>query len=121
LISDDDPAATSAAVAVGCTVLAKPCLPERLLVEIVRVLHVRARGPARGARHDYLTAIEQLERMLGHVLRENAQLAQRTADLEESAALWANWYERALRRLNQTAHVHDGPARRSECDRTSTV
>jgi len=107
LISDGDATAANAAVAVGCMVLSKPCPPERLLVEIVRVLYVRSSSRAGAARTDYLTAIEQLEHMLGHVLRENAQLVQHTADLEESSSLWADWYERALDRMNQRVDVHD--------------
>lgn len=112
LISQGDTAAANIAVAIGCTVLAKPCSPERLLVEIVRVLNVRPRGPAHAPRGDYVTAIEQLEHMLGHVLRQNAQLVQRTADLKEAATLWANWYERALSRLHDA--LETGPGVRSE-------
>ena len=45
LIGAGDRLNARAAVVAGCTVLAKPCSPERLLVEIVRVLGVWPRAP----------------------------------------------------------------------------
>jgi DNA-binding response OmpR family regulator len=113
LVAADDAKTASAAVAAGCTVLAKPCSPERLLVEIVRVLGVWPPGPPTNSRASYSPAVEQLTEMsptveqltemLGRVLRENAQLMQRNGDLAASARLWANWYERALARANQVS------------------
>jgi CheY-like chemotaxis protein len=101
LIAAHDADTATAAVAAGCTVLAKPCSPERLLVEIVRVLGVWPPGPALEARASHAPTVEQLTEMLGRVLRENEQLMQRTTDLAAAAELWANWYERALKRANQ--------------------
>ena len=99
LIADGD-TMTAAAVGAGCTVLAKPVSPERLLVEIVRVLGVWPPGPLAASRGDCTPTVEHLTQMLGRVLRENAQLVQRNTDLTASAQLWANWYERALARAN---------------------
>jgi len=101
LVAADDAKTATAAVAAGCSVLAKPCTPERLLVEIVRVLGVWPPGPAVETRAGRAPTVEQLTDMLGRVLRENAQLVQRTSDLTAAAGLWANWYERALQRANQ--------------------
>ena len=101
LIAAGDAHTASAAVAAGCTVLAKPCSPERLLVEIVRVLGVWPPGLPAAARESGASTVEQLTEMLGTVLRENAQLLQHNADLTASALLWAKWYERALQRANQ--------------------
>jgi CheY-like chemotaxis protein len=101
LIAADDAETATAAVAAGCTVLAKPCSPERLLVEIVRVLGVWPPGSAVAARASHTPTVEQLTEMLGRLLRENAQLMQRTTDLATAAELWANWYERALKRADQ--------------------
>lgn len=98
LVAADDTKTTTAAVAAGCSVLAKPCTPERLLVEIVRVLGVWPPGPAVETRAGHKPTVEQLTEMLGRVLRENAQLVQRVSDLTTAAGLWANWYERTLHR-----------------------
>jgi CheY-like chemotaxis protein len=107
LIAPGDATTASAAVAAGCTVLAKPCAPERLLVEIVRVLGVWPPGTPDVSRASYTPTVEQLTEMLGRVLRENAQLMQRSTDLAASARLWVRWYERALERANQaTADAH---------------
>jgi CheY-like chemotaxis protein len=107
LIAAGDATTASAAVAAGCTVLAKPCAPERLLVEIVRVLGVWPPGTPAVSRASYTPTVEQLTEMLGRVLRENAQLMQRSTDLAASARLWARWYERALERANQaTVDAH---------------
>lgn len=101
LIDPDDATTASAAIAAaGCTVLAKPCSPERLLVEIVRVLGVWPPGPIVALGESYTPTVEQLTEMLGRVLRENARLMQRNTDLAASAQLWANWYESALGRTN---------------------
>ena len=101
LIAPDDATTASAAIAAGCTVLAKPCSPERLLVEIVRVLGVWPPGPTVALGASYTPTVEQLTEMLGRVLRENARLVQRNTDLAASAGLWANWYECALERATQ--------------------
>ena len=90
LIGAGDPLNAKAAVVAGCTVLAKPCSPERLLVEIVRVLGVWPPGPAAAAGS---TTVDQLTLMLGRVLRENAQLMERNSRLSDAAQLWASWYE----------------------------
>ena len=103
LIAAGDAKAASAVVAAGCTVLAKPCSPERLLVEIVRVLGIWPPGPLSASRARYTQTVEQLTEMLGRVLRENAQLVQRNTDLAASAQLWADWYERAANRANQAS------------------
>jgi CheY-like chemotaxis protein len=95
LIADGDAKTADAALAAGSTVLAKPCSPERLLVEIVRVLGVWPPGLPDASQGDRTATVEHVTKMLGHVLRENAQLVQRNADLAASARLWANWYERA--------------------------
>ena len=103
LVAADDAKTARAAVAAGCTVLAKPCSPERLLVEIVRVLGVWPPGPSAASPASYTPTVEHLTEMLGRVLRENAQLRQRSVDLTASARLWANWYERALVRANRVS------------------
>ena len=41
--------------------------------------------------------------MLGHLLREHADLAQRSAALEQSALLWADWFERVAERGKRAA------------------
>lgn len=87
--SNTNPADADAPLAAGCTLLAEPCPPERLLVEIVRAA-------------DRWT-LEGLEQMLGHLLRENADLAQRITALEQSALLWADWFERVAIRSKRTA------------------
>ena len=86
LIGAADRLNARAAVVAGCTVLAKPCSPERLLVEIVRVLGVWPLGPAVAAGS---TTVDQLTLMLGRVLRENAQLMERNNSLSDAAQLWA--------------------------------
>ena len=86
LIGAGDRLNARAAVVAGCTVLAKPCSPERLLVEIVRVLGVWPPGPAVAAGS---TTVDQLTLMLGRVLRENAQLMERNNSLSDAAQLWA--------------------------------
>jgi CheY-like chemotaxis protein len=101
LVAADDAKTATAAAAAGCSVLAKPCTPERLLVEIVRVLGVWPPGPAVETRVGHAPTVEQLTDMLGRVLRENAQLVQRASDLTAAAGMWANWYERALQRANR--------------------
>lgn len=101
LVAAGDAKTATAAVAAGCSVLAKPCTPERLLVEIVRVLGVWPPGPAVETPAGHTPTVEQLTEMLGRVLRENAQLVQRVSDLTSAAGLWANWYERTLHRANQ--------------------
>ncbi len=98
LIGAGDRLNATAAVVAGCTVLAKPCSPERLLVEIVRVLGVWPPGPAVAAGS---TTVDQLTLMLGRVLRENAQLMERNNSLSDAAQLWATWYERTLKRANR--------------------
>jgi CheY-like chemotaxis protein len=103
LIAAGDATAARAAMAVGCTVLTKPCSPERLLVEIVRVLGTWPPGPPAAPRVNYTPTIEHLTEMLGRVLRENAQLMQQKSDLVASAQLWARLYERALERANQVS------------------
>ena len=103
LIAESDKKTATDAVAAGCTVLAKPCSPERLLVEIVRVLGVWPPGPPVGSQANQTPTIEHLTEMLGRVLRENAQLVQRNTALTAAAQLWANWYERTLRRTNNVA------------------
>ena len=57
LIGAGDPLHATAAAVAGCTVLAKPCSPERLLVEIVRVLGVWPPGPAAAGS----TTVDQLK------------------------------------------------------------
>jgi CheY-like chemotaxis protein len=109
LIADGDATTADAAIAAGCTVLAKPCSPERLLVEIVRVLGVWPPGLPAASLGDRTPTVEHVTNMLGHVLRENAQLVQRNADLAASARLWADWYERALERANSLATVITTP------------
>ena len=99
LIGAADRLNATAAVVPGFTVLAKPCSPERLLVEIVRVLGVWPPGPAAAGS----TTVDQLTLMLGRVLRENAQLMERNNSLSAAAQLWANWYERTLKRANQAS------------------
>jgi DNA-binding response OmpR family regulator len=103
LIAAGDAKTASAVRAAGCTVLAKPCSPERLLVEIVRVLGVWPPGPPVDAPASDTPTVEQLTELLGRVLRENGQLKQRNTDLIASARLWTNLYERALKRANQLA------------------
>ena len=99
LIGAGDRLNANAAVVAGCTVLAKPCSAERLLVEIVRVLGVWPPGPkAAGS-----TTVDQLTLMLGRVLRENKQLIERNDLLSDAARLWATWYERTLKRTNQVS------------------
>ena len=87
--ADGNPTEADATFPVGCTLLAEPCPPERLLVEIVRAA-------------DRWT-LEGLEQMLGHLLRENADLAQRSTALEQSALLWADWFERVAIRSKRAA------------------
>ena len=99
LIGAGDRLNATAAVVAGCTVLAKPCSPERLLVEIVRVLGVWPPGPAAAGS----TTVDQVTLMLGRVLRENAQLMERNNSLSDAAQLWATWYERTLKRANQAS------------------
>jgi CheY-like chemotaxis protein len=89
LASSADGNPTDPPFAIGCTLLAEPCPPERLLVEIVRAA-------------DRWT-IEGLEQILGHLLREHADLAQRSAALEQSALLWADWFERVAERAKRAA------------------
>jgi CheY-like chemotaxis protein len=101
LVAAGDAKTATAAIAAGCSVLAKPCTPERLLVEIVRVLGVWPPGPAVETRANATPTVEQLTEMLGRVLRENAQLLQQVSDLTTAAGLWATWYERTLQRANQ--------------------
>jgi CheY-like chemotaxis protein len=109
LIAAHDAETATAAAAAGCTVLAKPCSPERLLVEIVRVLGTWPPGRAIEGRASHTPTVEQLTQILGRVLRENAELVQRTADLTVAAGLWANWYERALIRANQLERAAAAP------------
>ena len=97
LIGAGDRLNARAAVVAGCTVLAKPCSPERLLVEIVRVLGVWPPGPTAAAAS---TTVDQLTLMLGRVLRENAQLMERNeqfvgcgATLGESGRVYAQTRE----------------------------
>jgi DNA-binding response OmpR family regulator len=99
LIGGGDPLHATAAVVAGCTVLAKPCSPERLLVEIVRVLGVWPPGPAAVGS----TTVDQLTLMLGRVLRVNAQLMEQNDSLSGAAHLWATWYERTLKRANEAS------------------
>jgi CheY-like chemotaxis protein len=106
LIAAGDATTATAALAAGCTVLAKPCSPERLLVEIVRVLGAWPPGPPADSRASYTPTVEQLTEMLGRVLRENAQLMQRNTDLVASAQLWASLYERTLARAANQASGH---------------
>ena len=94
-----DQSHATAAVVAGCTVLAKPCSPERLLVEIVRVLGVWPPGPASAG----ATTVDQLTVMLGRMLRVNARLMERNDSLSDAAHLWAAWYERTLKRANQAS------------------
>jgi DNA-binding response OmpR family regulator len=113
LIGAGDPVHATAAVVAGCTVLAKPCSPERLLVEIVRVLGVWPPGPAAAGS----TTVDQLTLMLGRVLRVNAQLMERNESLSDAAQLWATWYERTLKRANQASSDRrhgDGAARQEK-------
>src|ERR1700752_1585356 len=70
LIADSNAKTSSDAVAAGCTVLAKPCSPERLLVEIVRVLGVWPPGPPVAARASQTPTVEHLTAMLGGGVRE---------------------------------------------------
>ena len=100
LIGAGDPLHATAAAVAGCTVLAKPCSPERLLVEIVRVLGVWPPGPTAVAGS---TTVDQLTLMLGRVLRVNAQIMERNDSLSDAAHLWATWYERTLKRANQAS------------------
>ena len=109
LVAADDAETATAAVAAGCTVLAKPCSPERLLVEIVRVLGVWPPGQANiEARVGHPPTVDHLTEMLGRVLKENAQLMQRSRELTTAAELWASWYERTLKRANQMERRADG-------------
>jgi CheY-like chemotaxis protein len=108
LVAADDEKTATAAVAAGCSVLAKPCTPERLLVEIVRVLGVWPPGPAVESRAGHTPTVEQMTELLGRVLRENAQLVQQNSDLTTSAGLWANWYERTLQRATRLQKRADG-------------
>jgi CheY-like chemotaxis protein len=114
LIAAGDAKTARAAVAAGCTVLAKPCSPERLLVEIVRVLGVWPPGPPAASPASCRSPLEQLTELLGRVLRENAQLRQLNTDLADSARLWASWYERTLKRANQ-ASVDARRMRHDDC------
>ena len=108
LVAADDEKTATAAVAAGCSVLAKPCTPERLLVEIVRVLGAWPPGPAVESRAGHTPTVEQMTELLGRVLRENAQLVQQNSDLTTAAGLWANWYERTVQRAARLQKRADG-------------
>jgi two-component system cell cycle response regulator DivK len=93
------PGQVDEARAAGCaSVLAKPCPPERLLVEILWVLgHQDQDGPVSETAILLPNTVEFLIRTLRAALDENARLSAATADLEESAQFWADSYERAIR------------------------
>ena len=82
----------------GCaSVLLKPCPPERLLVEILWVLGRQDQdGLVSETATLYPNTVEFLIRTLRAALDENARLSDATVDLERSAQLWADLYERAL-------------------------
>jgi CheY-like chemotaxis protein len=76
----------------GCTsVLPKPCPPNMLLAEILRILDLSPPQHLMNRPDDALQT----------ALRENARLRQENADLQRSANLWASWYELQLRRANR--------------------
>ena len=73
------------------SVLVKPCSPERLLVEIIRVLSRTQRVGLVGEREDHhITA--DFTRSLWTALSKNARLTIENADLAASAELWADWH-----------------------------
>jgi two-component system, cell cycle response regulator DivK len=92
------PGQVDEARAAGCaSVLAKPCPPERLLVEILWVLGQQEQdGPANGTAIQFPNTVEFLIRTLRAALDENARLSSAAVDLEASAQLWADSYERAI-------------------------
>ena len=107
LVAEDDPQTARAMAAAGCTVVLKPCSPERLLVEIAGVLGGQAPGWPSNSPARQMPTVDQVTEMLGLVLREHAHLALRHAELTASANLWANWYERTLTRANHGQSVED--------------
>jgi DNA-binding NtrC family response regulator len=103
MTSDSNPSGSDEASVVGWTMVPELCPPERLLVEIGRALAIPARGDPEASQGVDNATIERLEQMLGHVLRENADLTQRSLALEQSAMLWADWFERVTTRAKRVA------------------
>lgn len=98
-VAGERPTEVEEARAAGCTsVLVKPCSPERLLVEIIRVLSRTQRVGLLGEREDHQMTVGFLTRSLWTALGKNAALTSENADLAASAQLWADWYGRAAER-----------------------
>ncbi len=98
-VAGERPTEVEEARAAGCTsVLVKPCSPERLLVEIIRVLSRAQRVGLIGEREDHQMTVGFLTRSLWTALGRNAALTTENADLTASAELWADWYGRAAER-----------------------
>jgi DNA-binding response OmpR family regulator len=101
-VAGERPTEVEEARAAGCTsVLVKPCSPERLLVEIVRVLSRTHRIGLLGEREDHQMTVGFLTRSLWTALSKNARLTTENADLMASAELWADWYGQAAERARQ--------------------
>jgi CheY-like chemotaxis protein len=97
----------------GCaSVLVKPCPPERLLVEILWVLGRQEQdGLVSEMATRFPNAVEFLIQTLRASLDENARLTAAAADLETSAQLWADWYERAITSETDARRTEDRGAR----------
>ncbi|HEX2339276.1 MAG TPA: response regulator [Vicinamibacterales bacterium] len=101
-VAGERPTEVEEARAAGCTsVLVKPCSPERLLVEIIRVLSRTQRVGLLGEREDHHITVGFLTRSLWTALSKNARLTTENADLTASAELWADWYGQAAERARQ--------------------
>jgi two-component system cell cycle response regulator DivK len=101
-VAGERPTEVEEARAAGCTsVLVKPCSPERLLVEIIRVLSRTQRVGLVGEREDHHITVGFLTRSLWTALSKNARLTTENADLTASAELWADWYGQAAERARQ--------------------
>jgi CheY-like chemotaxis protein len=101
-VAGERPTGVEEARAAGCTsVLVKPCSPERLLVEIVRVLSRTHGVGLLGEREDHQMTVGFLTRSLRTALGKNAALTTENADLTASAELWADWYGRAEERARR--------------------
>ncbi len=98
-VAGERPTEVEEARAAGCTsVLVKPCSPEKLLVEIIRVLSRTQRVGLIGEREDHQMTVRFLTRSLWTALGKNAALTAENADLSAAAELWADWYGRAAQR-----------------------
>jgi CheY-like chemotaxis protein len=101
-VAGERPTEVEEARAAGCTsVLVKPCSPERLLVEIIRVLSRAQRAGLIGEREDHQMTVRFLTRSLWTALAKNAALTTEIADLMASAQLWADWYGRTAERARR--------------------